>query len=58
MSEKIINNFTIKAYFDPSIVYPSILKLFPEGRYEQLLVCDQSVIKFGNKSLDYATLPI
>ena len=36
LAEKIIKNIKRKAYFDPSIVDPAKLKLFPECKYEPL----------------------
>ena len=47
LSEKNINNVTIKAYFYPRTVGPAILKLFLEGKYKPLVVCDQFVNTFG-----------
>ena len=42
-----INNNTNKVYFATRIIDLSVLKLYPEGKYKQLVVCDKSVIKFG-----------
>ena len=40
-------NLIIKASFDPSIVDPTDLKLFPKVMYDLNFVCDQLVIFFG-----------
>ena len=47
MSEKNINDITIKDSYDPIIIYPDILKLCPEINYGPLYVCDKSVIESG-----------
>ena len=52
------SNFTIKASFNTRIICPAISNI-PEGKYEQLFVCDQYVITSGMiKLLDYETLLI
>ena len=46
ITEKILNDLKIKAYFGPRIVDPGFLKPFQEGKYEPLFVCDKKFITF------------
>ena len=53
LSYKINNYITTKDDFDTRIVEPSILKLWREGSYKTLFVCDQYVIIFGTRKNHY-----
>ena len=46
LSEKVINNITIKASYDIRIIDPNILNICSEGNFEPLYVCNKSMIKF------------
>ena len=51
LTDKIISNTTIKVSYDSRIYHPTILISSPEGNYEPLYVCDQSVIKLEEKKI-------
>ena len=51
LDEKMVNNLTTKAYCAPRIIYSAIFKLFTEGSYEPLYVCDKNVIIFGTRKI-------